>query len=315
MIELGVGMFGDLQINPTTGKIQPAAQRMHEIIEEVKLMDEVGLDFFGMGEHHREDYVVSSPEIVLAAAASVTKHIKLGSAVSVLSSADPVKLYQHFATLDQLSGGRAELMAGRGSFIESFPLFGYDLKDYEALFAEKLDLLLAINANDQLTWRGKFRAPLADQEILPRAVNNHLSIWVAVGGTPASVIRAGRLGLPLMIAIIGGAPEQFRPLFELYRKTYRDHGHDPEKLQVGIHSHALFGEDGTRLKHEYFPHYAAQMDRVGRSRGWPPYQRTQFDFGASKHGALFIGEPAEMVDKILYYQELFGLTRFAAHMD
>lgn len=314
-MELGISMFGDLSVDPSTGKFQSAQQRLHEIIEEIKLMDEVGLDYFGIGEHHRPDYAVPSPEIILAAAASVTKQIKLGSAVSVISSSDPVKLYQNFAMIDLLSDGRAELMAGRGSFIESFPLFGYNLQDYEALFAEKLDLLLAINNNDRVTWNGKFRAPLADQEVLPRAVNNDLSIWIAVGGTPQSVVRAGTLGLPLMIAIIGGSPAQFKPLFELYKKTYIEHGHDLSKYRVGIHSHALFGDSDLELSRNYFPLYAAQMDRIGKSRGWPPYQRTQFDFGKSKHGALFIGEPDAMVEKILYMQEQFGLTRFAAHMD
>ncbi|MFC3197940.1 LLM class flavin-dependent oxidoreductase [Parapedobacter deserti] len=314
-MELGISMFGDLRVDSATNKFQSTQQRLTELIEEIKLMDEVGIDYFGIGEHHRPDYAVPSPEIVLAAAAAVTKNIKLGSAVSVLSSADPVKLYQNFAMVDLMSNGRAELMAGRGSFVESFPLFGYNLHDYDALFAEKLDLLLTINKNERVTWHGKFRAPLNDQTILPRALNNELSIWIAAGGTPQSVVRAGKLGLPLMIAIIGGSPAQFQPLFELYKKTYIESGHDPAGYRVGIHSHALFGEDNAALTKRYYPLYAAQMDRVGRSRGWPPYQRTQFDFGTSKHGALFIGEPAAMVDKILYMKELFGLTRFAAHMD
>jgi len=308
-------MFGDLQVDTTTGNFQSTGQRLREIIEEIKLMDEVGLDYFGIGEHHRPDYAVPTPEIVLAAAASVTKRIKLGSAVSVLSSSDPVKLYQNFAMIDQLSGGRAELMAGRGSFIESFPLFGYNLNDYDALFAEKLDLLLTINGNRRVSWQGKFRPSLQEQEVLPRAVDDKLAIWIAVGGTPASVVRAGKLGLPLMIAIIGGSPEQFKPLFELYKKTYLENGHDPAQFQVGIHSHALFGENEAELSKIYYPLYAAQMDRVGRSRGWPPYQRTQFEFGKSRHGALFIGEPNAMAEKILYMHEMFGLTRFAAHMD
>ena len=314
-MELGISMFGDLSVDPTTGKYQSTQQRLREIIEEIKLMDEVGLDYFGIGEHHRPDYAVPSPEIVLAAAASVTKRIKLGSAVSVVSSSDPVKLYQNFAMVDLLSGGRAELMAGRGSFIESFPLFGYNLQDYEALFTEKLDLLLAINNNEKVTWSGKFRAPLDNQAVLPRAVNNDLPIWIAVGGTPQSVVRAGKLGLPLMIAIIGGSPAQFKPLFELYKKTYTEYGHDAANFRIGIHAHALFGDDDGALSRDYFPLYAAQMDRVGRSRGWPPYQRTQFDYGKSKHGALFIGEPDAAIEKILSIQESFGLTRFAAHMD
>ncbi len=218
-IELGIGMFGDLQVN-ANGKIQPAQQRLQEIIEEIKLMDEVGLDFFGMGEHHRPDYAVSSPEIILAAASTVTKNIKLGSAVSVLSSSDPVKLYQNFATVDLISNGRAELIAGRGSFIESFPLFGHDLKDYDELYEEKLELLLKINAEQKISWKGKFRPELVNQVVLPRAVNDNLKMWVAVGGTPESVLRAGKFGLPVIFAIIGGEPAQFQPLFDYYKKVY-----------------------------------------------------------------------------------------------
>lgn len=314
-MELGISMFGDLPMDPKTGQFYPAQKRLNEIIEEIKLMDEVGLDYFGIGEHHRPDYSVSSPEILLAAAATVTKKIKLGSAVSVVSSSDPVKLYQNFAMIDLISNGRAELMAGRGSFIESFPLFGYDLNDYENLFVEKLDLLLEINKNDSVTWNGRFRAPLKDQQVLPRAVNNELPIWIAVGGTPQSVIRAGRLGLPLMVAIIGGSPAQFKPLFNLYRQNYEYSGHDMSKMKVGIHSHGFFGEDAKAVSDTYYPLYATQMDRIGRSRGWAPYQRSQFEAGKTKDGALFIGEPDEMIDKILYTQEMFGLDRFAIHMD
>ena len=244
-MELGISMFGDLRLDPVTNKFQPAQQRLSEIIEEIKLMDELGLDYFGIGEHHRPDFAVSSPEILLAAAAVVTKNIKLGSAVSVLSSADPVKLYQNFAMVDLLSNGRAELMAGRGSFIESFPLFGYNLDDYSELFTEKLDLLLKINEQETISWKGEFRAPLTNQQVLPRAVDNKLPVWIAVGGTPESVIRAGVLGLPLMIAIIGGSPAQFKPLFDLYRAEYKKAGHDLAKLQIGIHSHAFFGEDSN----------------------------------------------------------------------
>jgi probable LLM family oxidoreductase len=314
-MELGISMFGDLPFDPATGQFQGPQQRLLEIIEEIKLMDELELDYFGIGEHHRPDYAVSSPQIVLAAAATVTRKIKLGSAVSVLSSSDPVKLFQDFSLIDLLSNGRAELMAGRGSFIESFPLFGYDLRDYDALFAEKLDLLLQINSKERVTWHGKFRPSLDDQAVLPRPLNNTLPIWIAVGGTPESVVRAGRLGLPLMIAIIGGSPVQFRPLFELYRETYIESGHDLSRYQVGIHSHSFFGNDDGELSDRYYPLYAAQMNRVGKSRGWPPYQRSQFEYGKSRNGALFIGTAEEMVDKILYMQELFGLTRFAAHMD
>jgi len=313
-MELGIGMFGDLHIDKN-GVVQPARQRMQELIEEIKLMDETGLDFYGIGEHHRPDYAVSTPEIILAAAATVTKNIKLGSAVSVLSSSDPVRLYQSFATLDLVSNGRAELMAGRGSFTESFPLFGYSLNDYDELFEEKLDLLLKINKSPRITWKGKFRPPLKDQEILPRALNDHLNIWIAVGGTPESVVRAARHGLPVIFAIIGGNPVQFKPLFDYYKELWQHNGHDMSKFQVGMHMHSFFGEDSKQTADEYYPLYSAQMNRVGKSRGWPPYQRQQYDFGRSKEGALIIGDANEAVDKILQMQELFGLTRFSAHMD
>lgn len=313
-MELGVGMFGDLHIN-SKGESQPAGQRLQELIEEIKLMDELGLDFYGIGEHHRPDYVVSAPEIVLAAAASVTKNIKLGSAVSVLSSADPVKLYQSFATIDLISNGRAELVAGRGSFIESFPLFGYNLNDYDALFEEKLDLLLLIKKTNTITWKGKFRPALNDQQILPRAVNDHLNIWVAVGGTPESVLRAGKAGLPVIFAIIGGNPAQFKPLFNYYKEVYQHYEHDMGQFQVGVHMHCFFGEDSKQTAEDYYPVYSAQMNRVGQSRGWPPYQRQQYDVGRTSQGALIIGDANEAIDKILQMQEMFGLTRFSAHMD
>lgn len=313
-MELGIGMFGDLQIN-AKGEIQPAQQRLQEILAEVKLMDEVGLDFFGIGEHHRPDYAVSSPEIILAAAASITKNIKLSSAVSVLSSADPVKLYQSFATVDLIANGRAELIAGRGSFIESFPLFGYDLQDYDELYEEKLELLLKINKEQKISWKGKFRPELVNQEILPRAVDNNLKIWVAVGGTPESVLRAGKFGLPVMFAIIGGSPAQFKPLFDYYQKVYQGYNHEPYKFEVGVHMHSFFGENSKQIADYYYPLYSAQMDRVGRSRGWPPYQKDQFDFGRSKSGALIISDANEAIDKILAMEEMFGLTRFSAHMD
>ncbi|MGO4877208.1 Atu2307/SP_0267 family LLM class monooxygenase [Pedobacter psychrotolerans] len=313
-MELGIGMFGDLQIN-AKGEIQPAQQRLQEIIEEIKLMDQVGLDFYGIGEHHRPDYAVSSPEIILAAAATVTKKIKLSSAVSVLSSSDPVKLYQNFATIDLISNGRAELMAGRGSFIESFPLFGYDLQDYDELYEEKLELLLKINRESKVNWKGKFRAGLVNQEVLPRAVNNNLKIWVAVGGTPQSVERAGRLGLPVMFAIIGGQPNQFKPLFDYYKKVYQAHGHDMAKFEVGVHMHSLFGANSRDISDYYFPLYSAQMNRIGKSRGWAPFQRNQFEAGRSPEGALIIGDVNESVDKILAMEATFGLTRFSAHMD
>jgi probable LLM family oxidoreductase len=313
-MELGVGMFGDNHYD-SNGKPLSAGERLRELIEEIKLMDEVGLDFYGIGEHHRSDYAVSTPEIILAAAATVTKKIKLGSAVTVLSSADPVRVYQQFATIDQLSNGRAELVAGRGSFIESFPLYGFDLNDYDELFEEKLDLLQQINKQNPITWKGKHRASLNNQQVLPRAVNDHLNMWVAVGGTPESVLRAGKAGLPVIFAIIGGNPAQFQPLFDYYKKVYQHFQHDMNKFEVGVHIHCFFGEDSKQVADEYYPLYAAQMTRVGSSRGWPPYQRNQFDYGRGKEGALIIGDANEAIDKILQMQEMFGLTRFSAHMD
>lgn len=314
-MELGIGMFGDLSFDPATGKPREAKVKLHEILEQIKLADEVGLDVFGLGEHHRPDYAVSAPEIVLAAAAAITKQIKLTSTVTVLSSAEPVKVYQDFSTIDLISDGRAEIAVGRGSFIESFPLFGYGLKDYDQLFEEKLDLLLNINTNEVVNWNGQLRAPVINQTVLPRASNNgQLPVWIAVGGTPASVLRAAKLGLPLIVAIIGGMPKQFQPLIEYYKHEYVNHGHDVSKMQIGIHSHSFISNDYTVTDDYYFT-YAAQMDRIGASRGWSPYTRTQYTGGRSKEGALFIGNAAEVTDKILYMHELFGITRFIAHMD
>jgi probable LLM family oxidoreductase len=313
-MELGVGMFGDNHYDQN-GKPLSAGERLRELIEEIKLMDEVGLDFYGIGEHHRPDYAVSVPEIILAAAATVTKKIKLGSAVTVLSSADPVKVYQSFATIDQISGGRAEIVAGRGSFIESFPLYGYELKDYNNLFEEKLDLLVKINQQDRITWKGKLRAALDNQEVLPRAVNNNLKIWVAVGGTPESVLRAAKAGLPVIFAIIGGNPAQFQPLFHYYQEAYQQYKHDMNKFEVGVHMHCFFGDDSTKTANDYYPVYSDQMNRIGRTRGWQPYTKSQYDYGRGQNGHLIIGDANEAIDKILEMHELFGLTRFSAHMD
>lgn len=314
-MELGIGMFGDLHIDPKTGYTQTPQQRMSEIIEEVKLMDEIGLDFFGIGEHHRPDYAVSSPEIILAALSTVTKNIKLGSAVSVISSTDTVKLYQDFASVDNLSNGRAEIMAGRGSFIESFPLFGYDLNDYDALFDEKLRLLLDLNKNEVINWRGKFRMPIINQSVYPKPVQEKLPIWIAVGGTKSSIVRAATLGLPIIFAIIGGNPADFNYLFEIYKQVYIENGHDIKTMQIGVHMHSFFGEDSEKVAEEYFPIYGAQMNRIGASRGWPKYTKQQFDYGRSTNGHLVVGDASLAVDRILKYQEMFGLTRFSAHMD
>lgn len=313
-MQLGIGMFGDNHYDEH-GKPLQAGERLRELIEEIKLMDEVGIDFFGIGEHHRPDYAVSVPEVVLAAASTVTKKIKLGSAVTVLSSTDPVRIYQSFATLDQLSNGRAELMAGRGSFTESFPLFGFDLNNYNELFEEKLELLLQINQQERITWKGKFRAPLHNQQVLPRAVNNNLNMWVAVGGTPESVVRAAKLGLPVMFAIIGGNPAQFKPLFQYYKELYQHFGHDMNKFQVGVHMHSFFGDNSEQTADAYYPVYSAQMNRVGATRGWAPFSRPQYEHGRGKEGAYLFGDANEAVDKILHMHEMFGLTRFSAHMD
>ncbi|MEP7168339.1 MAG: LLM class flavin-dependent oxidoreductase [Bacteroidota bacterium] len=313
-MESGISMFGDNHYDEN-GKPLGAGERLRELIEEVKLMDETGLDFFGIGEHHRPDYAVSVPEIILAAAATVTKNIRLGSSVTVLSSSDPVRIYQSFATIDQLSNGRAEITAGRGSFTESFPLFGYDLADYDELFEEKLNLLVKINNENPLTWKGEFRAALNNQQILPRAVNNHLDIWIAVGGTPESVVRAAKLGLPVVFAIIGGNPAQFKPLFDYYKEIYQQSGHDMSQFRAGVHMHCFFGDNSKQTADDYYPVYSAQMNRIGRTRGWPHYTRPQFDAGRGKEGAYIIGDASEAIDKILYLQELFGLTRFSAHMD
>lgn len=314
-MELGIGMFGDLSFDAKTGKPRAAKVKLQEILAQIKLADEAGLDVFGLGEHHRPDYAVSAPEIVLAAAASITENIKLFSTVTVLSSAEPVKVYQNFSTIDLISNGRAEIGVGRGSFIESFPLFGYNLNDYDQLFEEKLDLLLNINNNEVVNWKGELRAPLINQQVLPRATNNgKLPIWIAVGGTPESVLRAAKLGLPLIVAIIGGMPKQFKPLIDYYKQEYLNHGHDIANMQIGIHSHSFLSNE-PQIVSDYFNNYAAQMNRVGASRGWPPYAKSQYDGGRSKEGALFIGDVNEVTDKILYMHELFGITRFIGHMD
>ena len=308
-------MFGDLAFDKETGKFADPQQKLQEILAEIKLADELGIDVFALGEHHRPDYVVSSPEMVLSAAASITKNIKLMSAVTVLSSAEPVKVYQDFSTLDLISGGRAEIGVGRGSFIESFPLFGYNLNDYHELFEEKLDLLLKINSQENVTWKGNLRAPMENQTVYPRATKNgKLPVWIAVGGTPESVLRAARLGLPLVVAIIGGLPKQFKPLIDFYKQEYLKNGHNPEEMQIGIHSHTLVSEDPEVID-GYFENYAAQMNRIGSSRGWAPYTKMQYEGGRSKEGALFIGNSDEVAEKINMVKEMFGLTRYIAHMD
>ena len=314
-MELGIGMFGDLAFDQKTGKYQDAGIKIREILQQVKLMDEVGIDVFAMGEHHRADYAVSSPEMVLAAAASITKNIKLASGVTVLSSSEPVKVYEDFATLDLISDGRAELFVGRGSFIESFPLYGYSLNDYEQLFDEKLDLLLKINSEENVSWKGKLRAPMDNQAVYPRAKNNgKLPIWRAVGGTPQSVLSAAKLGMPLVLAIIGGMPIQFKNLIQFYKQEYLAAGFPESEMQIAIHSHTLVSED-QKVIEGYFQNYKDQMDRIGATRGWSPYTKMQYEGGRAKDGALFIGNVSEVADKIAYMKEIFGITRFVGHMD
>jgi probable LLM family oxidoreductase len=310
-MELGIYTFAEMTPDPVTGKTVTPYQRIRDLMEEIELADQLGLDVFAVGEHHRPDFAVSAPAVVLGAAAMRTKKIRLSSAVTVLSSDDPVRVFQAFATVDLLSGGRAEIMAGRGSFIESFPLFGYDLKDYDQLFAEKLELLLKINEQEKLSWKGNSRAAIRDLGVYPRP-ERPLPVWVAVGGTPESVIRAGKLGLPLAIAIIGGSPAHFVPLVQLYRQTASAAGH--EGLALGINSHVYIADESVQAADEFFPSYAAVMTRLGRERGWPPISRAHFEAARGPQGSLLVGSPAQVTDKILREQELFGNNRFLAQM-
>ncbi|TML00740.1 MAG: LLM class flavin-dependent oxidoreductase [Actinobacteria bacterium] len=297
-MELGVYTFGD--VGPG---ISPQ-RRLTQLIEEIELADQVGLDVFGVGEHHRDDYVVSAPAVVLAAGAARTERIRLTSAVTVLSSDDPIRVFQQFATLDLLSGGRAEIMAGRGSFIESFPLFGYDLDDYEQLFADKLELLLTLRAEGQVRGRPVF----------PRPIQDPLPIWIAVGGTPQSVARAGYLGLPLALAIIGGEPERFAPMVELYREAARQGGHDADALPVSINSHTFVADTTQQAADTFYGPYAAVMTRIGRERGWSPMTRGQFDASLGLHDHLVVGDVEAVVEKILFQHSIFGHSRFLAQM-
>jgi probable LLM family oxidoreductase len=313
-MQFGVYTFVETKRDPDTGRPIDVAQTFSDLLEQIALADQVGLDVFGVGEHHRVDFAVSSPAVVLAAAAARTKNIRLTSAVTVLSSDDPVRIYQDFATVDLISGGRAEIMVGRGSFIESFPLFGYDLNDYDALFAEKLDLLLRIRDSERVTWSGKHRAPLAGQAIYPRALQRELPIWIAVGGTPQSVARAGALGLPLAIAIIGGEPERFAPLVALYRESGKRARIDSAKLAVGINGHGFIADSAQEAAELFFPPYADAMTRIGRERGWPPTTRAQFDNALNLRGALAVGGPDEVIEKILFQHKIFGHQRYLMQM-
>src|SRR5437660_6603911 len=307
-MELGLATFADL-----SSGVSPE-QRMQNLLEEARLADELGLEVFAVGEHHRPDYLVSSPATVLAAIAAQTTQIRLSSAVTVLSSDDPVRVFQEFAHVDLISGGRAEIMAGRGSFFESFPLFGYDLDDYDELFAEKLELLLAIRESPRVTWSGKHRPALNDAIVWPRPVQDPLPVWVAVGRTPQSVIRAGTLGLPLTVAIIGGQAERFVPLVDLYREAFAAAGHDPARARVAINTHAFVGETAREADTAFAASYLAMMNRIGRERGWPPAGRLEYEALRSPRGALAVGDPGEVAEKILFEHELFGHQRYIAQM-
>ena len=313
-MEIGIYTFADIDTHPQTGEAVTPQQRMRNLLEEAELADQVGLDVFAVGEHHRPDYAVSAPAVVLAAAAERTKKIRLSSAVTVLSSDDPVRVFQAFATVDLLSAGRAEVMAGRGSFIESFPLFGYNLNDYDSLFSEKLDMLVRLNESETLSWKGTHTQTVQNRGVYPRPFQEKLPIWVAVGGTPESVVRAAEYGLPMALAIIGGLPARFAPLTRLYRDVYHKAGHDTAKLQLGINSHAFIADTSQQAADEFYPPYAAVMTQIGRERGWPPTSRAQFDQSLNPQGALLVGSPQQVIDKILYEHELFGHTRFLAQM-
>lgn len=310
-MELGLYTFADMDPSRPDRR-ETAQQRIRNLLEEIELADQVGLDVFGVGEHHRPDYSVSAPAVILAAAAVRTKQIKLTSAVTVLSSDDPVRVFQQFATVDHLSGGRAEIMAGRGSFIESFPLFGYDLKDYDALFSEKLKLLVALNEKEVVNWQGTLTPTIDNRGVYPRPLQQHLPIWIAVGGTPESAVRAATLKLPMALAIIGGMPERFVPFVDLYKQTAQKNGMSNPLL--GINSHVYVADSSQQAGDDFFPHYAVMMNRIGRERGWAPVSREHFDMMRSPKGSLVVGSPDEVVDKILFEHELFGNTRFLAQM-
>lgn len=310
-MELGVYSFAEVPPGPGG---PGAGQRLRDLLEEIELADQVGLEVFGVGEHHRPDYAVSTPAVVLAAAATRTSRIRLSSAVTVLSSDDPVRVFQDFATLDLISGGRAEIMAGRGSFIESFPLFGYRLEDYDELFSQKLDLLLHLRDHERVTWAGGHRPPLADLAVYPRPLQQPLPVWIAVGGTPQSVLRAAALGLPLALAIIGGEPERFVPLITLYRNAARRSGHNPALLRVGINSHCFVADTSQEAAEQFYPPYADAMTRIGRERGWPAVTREQYDLLLGPRGSLVVGSPQQVIDKILFEHQLFGNDRFLAQL-
>jgi probable LLM family oxidoreductase len=314
-MQIGIDSFASSIPDPVTGLTLSHAERMRDLLAEIELADQVGLDVFGIGEHHRREFLDASPAVILAAAAARTSRIRLTSAVKVLSADDPVRVFQDFATLDLISQGRAEMVVGRGSFTESFPLFGLELGDYNELFAEKLDLLLRIRASEHVTWSGRHRAPLTGQGVYPRPLQSLLPIWIGVGGTPQSFVRAGELGLPLMVAIIGGEPHRFRPLVDLYREAGRLAGHAPERLTVGVHSIGFLGNTTREAADTFYPGFAQTFTKIGRERGWPATTRAQFDATRGPSGAYLIGDAQTVAEKILHVnRSLGGISRITFQM-
>ena len=315
-MEIGIDSFAAARVSTETGTANSSMDTLNKLLERIEHADKAGLDVFGIGEHHRKEFLDSAPAIILAAAAARTKRIRLTSAVTVLSAADPVRVFQNFATLDLISNGRAEMVVGRGSFTESFPLFGFNVQDYDELFAEKLDLLLNIRANEVVNWSGKFRPALLNQAIYPRPVQNPIPIWLGVGGTPQSFVRAGMLGLPLMVAIIGGETHRFRPLVDLYRQAGKEAGHSPEQLKVGLHSLGYVANTRQEAIDDFFPGYAETFTRIGKERGWPPVTFSRFEAQIGPLGALLVGSPEEVAAKILQHSEaLGGISRLSFQMD
>lgn len=312
--ELGFYNFVDSGTNPLTGSKKNPAEVIKNMLETIELADQVGLDVFGIGEHHRVEYLASAPEVILGAAAARTKNIRLSTAVTVLSSDDPVRVFQRFATVDLISNGRAEIMAGRGSFIESFPLFGYNLNDYDGLFDEKLRLLSQLNESTNITWSGKFRAPLKDLGVYPRPVQEKLPIWVAVGGTPESVVRAASMGLPMALAIIGGMPERFAPYLDLYRQASEEYGFDPNEIPLSINSHGFIADTSEEAVNEYYPIQTYNMNKIGRERGWAPSTQEQLEKQRYLRGSDFVGTPDEVIEKILFQYDIFKHQRFLMYM-
>jgi len=311
-VELGITTFAETYADPATGRTPSHGERLRDLLEEVEVAEQVGLDVYGVGEHHRADFAASAPAVVLAAAAGRTSRIRLTSAVTVLSSADPVRTFQDFATLDLLSSGRAEVIAGRGSFVESFPLFGQDLDDYDALFGEKLELLLALRDSERVTWSGRFRPALRDQAVHPRPEQSPLPVWVGVGGNPPSVVRAGLLGLPMALAIIGGAPKRFAPLADLHRQALQQAGHAPQP--IAVHAHGFVGATYEQAARDYYPSYATAMTQLGRERGWSPMSPQAFSAMTGPEGSLVLGSPEQVAEKVLGMREHLGIERFLLHI-